>query len=54
LLITTIGSALPSLGVSSVWQNAIVGFLLLAAIAIDRVVAMRVARVLERRRARHG
>jgi rhamnose transport system permease protein len=54
LLITTIGSALPSLGVSSVWQNAIVGFLLLAAIAIDRVVALRVARVLERRRARHG
>jgi rhamnose transport system permease protein len=54
LLITTIGSALPSLGVSSVWQNAIVGFLLLAAITVDRIVALRVARVLEKRRARHG
>jgi rhamnose transport system permease protein len=54
LLITTIGGALPSLGVSSVWENAIVGFLLLLAIAIDRVVAMRVARVLEGRNIRHG
>ncbi len=54
LLLTTIGGALPTLGVSSVWQNAIVGFLLILAIAVDRLVALRVARVLARRSARHG
>jgi rhamnose transport system permease protein len=54
LLLTTINSALPSLGVSSSWEGAIDGFLLLAAIAVDRLVASRVARVLRRRNARHG
>jgi rhamnose transport system permease protein len=54
LLLTTINSALPSLGVSSSWEGAIDGFLLLAAIAVDRLVALRVARVLRRRNARHG
>jgi rhamnose transport system permease protein len=54
LLLTTINSALPSLGVSSSWEQAIDGFLLLAAIAVDRLVALRVASVLRRRNVRHG
>jgi rhamnose transport system permease protein len=54
LLLTTINSALPSLGVSSSWEGAIDGFLLLAAIAVDRLVALRVASVLRRRNVRHG
>ena len=54
LLLTTINSALPSLGVSSSWESAIDGFLLLAAIAVDRIVALRVAGVLRRRNVRHG
>ena len=53
LLLTTINSALPSLGVSSSWEAAIDGPLLLAAIAVDRLVALRVARVLRRRNVRH-
>lgn len=54
LLLTSINSMLPSLGVSSVWEQAIDGFLLLLAIAVDRVVALRVARALRRRHARHA
>ena len=54
LLLTTISSALPALGVSSVWQNAIVGFLLLVAIAIDRVVALRLAALLKKRGSRRA
>jgi len=54
LLLTTINSVLPSLGVSSSWEGAIDGFLLLAAIAVDRLVALRVANVLRRRNVRHG
>ena len=54
LLLTTINSVLPSLGVSSSWEGAIDGFLLLAAIAVDRVVALRVASALRRRNVRHG
>ncbi|MFL6076458.1 MAG: ABC transporter permease [Mycobacteriales bacterium] len=54
LLLTTINSVLPSLGVSSSWEGAIDGFLLLAAIAVDRVVALRVAGALRRRNVRHG
>ena len=54
VLLTTINSALPSLGVSSSWEATIDGFLLLAAIAVDRLVALRVARVLRRRRVRHA
>lgn len=54
LLLTAINSALPGLGVSSSWEGAIVGFLLLVAIAVDRVVAVRIARVLRRRNVRHG
>ncbi|MDN3263171.1 ABC transporter permease [Streptomyces sp. CSDS2] len=48
LLLTSVGSALPALGVSSVWVLAIDGVLLLLAIAVDRVVALRVATALKK------
>ncbi|MGH6657855.1 MAG: ABC transporter permease [Actinocrinis sp.] len=54
LLLTSINSVLPALNVSSVWVEAIDGFLLLVAIAADRIVAQRVANTLRRRNARHG
>ncbi|GAA5190790.1 ABC transporter permease [Rugosimonospora acidiphila] len=54
VLLTSINSVLPSLGVDSSWEQAIDGFLLLAAIAVDRLVALRVANVLRRRNVRHG
>jgi rhamnose transport system permease protein len=54
VLLTTINSVLPSLGVNSSWEGAIDGFLLLAAIAIDRLVAVRVASALRRRNLRHA
>jgi rhamnose transport system permease protein len=53
LLLTTIGSALPVLGIDQFWQRAIIGALILVAIVIDRVVALRVAASL-RRRDSHG
>jgi len=53
LLLTTIGSALVVLRVNPFWQQAITGTLLLLAISVDRVLALRVARLL-RRRSRHG
>ncbi|GAA4086169.1 ABC transporter permease [Nonomuraea soli] len=46
LLLTTIGSALPALGVSPFWQRASVGALILAAIGLDRALAVRLARTL--------
>ncbi|WP_333770598.1 ABC transporter permease [Streptomyces sp. IBSBF 2435] len=51
LLLTSINSVLPSIGVSSVWVQAIDGTLLLLAVAVDRVVALRVAAVLRKRAA---
>ena len=54
LLLTSINSMLPALGVSSVWELAIDGFLLLIAIAVDRIVALRVATALRRRTARRA
>jgi rhamnose transport system permease protein len=54
VLLTTINSVLPSLGVSSSWESAIDGFLLLAAIAVDRLVALRVNRLLRKRSVHHG
>jgi rhamnose transport system permease protein len=45
-LLTTIGSALPVLGVNPFWQRAAVGALILAAIGLDRALATRVARAL--------
>jgi rhamnose transport system permease protein len=52
LLLTTIGAALPVLGVNPFWQRAAVGALILAAIGLDRALAVRVARRLRGRRAR--
>jgi len=51
LLLTSINSVLPAIGVSSVWVQAIDGVLLLLAIAVDRVVALRVAALLRERAA---
>ena len=49
LLLTTIGSALPVLGIDQFWQQAIVGALILASIGTDKVVAARIAASLRRR-----
>jgi rhamnose transport system permease protein len=54
LLLTTIGSALPVLGIDQFWQQAIVGGLILLAIGADRVVAARMAARLRRREAHSG
>jgi rhamnose transport system permease protein len=54
LLLTSINSMLPALGVSSVWVLAINGVLLLLAIAVDRIVALRVATALKKRSARRA
>ncbi len=52
LLLTSVNSVLPALGVSSVWVLAINGVLLLLAIAVDRIVALRVAAALNALNAR--
>ncbi|WP_434740615.1 ABC transporter permease [Micromonospora sp. SH-82] len=52
VLLTTIGSALPVLGVSPFWQRAAVGVLILAAIGLDRALAVRMARRLRGGRTR--
>lgn len=44
VLLTTIGSALPVLGVNPFWQRAAAGALILAAIGLDRALAVRMAR----------
>ncbi|MGO1739925.1 MAG: ABC transporter permease [Actinomycetaceae bacterium] len=44
LLLTTINNALPSLGIDQFWQRAIVGALIIGAIALDRIVAVRLDR----------
>jgi rhamnose transport system permease protein len=54
LLITTIGSVLVVLKVDAFWQQAITGVLLLLAISVDRLLALRVARVLRKGNRRHG
>ncbi|MEV7091162.1 ABC transporter permease [Streptomyces sp. NPDC093085] len=54
LLLTTIGSALVVLKVDAFWQGAITGALLLAAISVDRIVALRMTAALRKRSARHG
>jgi rhamnose transport system permease protein len=52
LLLTTITSALTALRVDKFWQQAIVGVLILAAIVIDRIAALRTARKLRLSEAR--
>ncbi len=54
LLLTSINGMLPALGVSSVWVLAINGCLLVLAISVDKIVALRVAKSLKKRNARHG
>ncbi|MFC5828512.1 ABC transporter permease [Nonomuraea insulae] len=54
LLLTTIGSVLVVLKVNSFWQDALIGLLLLLAISVDRLLALRMTRVLRRRGARHA
>lgn len=44
LLLTVINNALPTLGIDQFWQRAIVGALIIGAIALDRIVAVRSAR----------
>ncbi len=41
VLLATINSALPVLGIHSLWQRAVVGVLILGAIILDRVLAVR-------------
>lgn len=44
LLLVSIDRALPILGVQDLWQQAVVGILIILAIALDRYLALRVAR----------
>jgi rhamnose transport system permease protein len=43
LLLTTIGTALPQLGLNPFWRDAAVGALILAAIVLDRTLTLRLA-----------
>jgi rhamnose transport system permease protein len=54
LLLNTINSALVVVNVSSFWSQALAGGLLLAAIAFDRLIAIRVAPALRTRRRSRG
>ncbi|MGC4759268.1 ABC transporter permease [Micromonospora trifolii] len=53
VLLTTIGSSLAVLRIDPFWQQAVVGALILAAIGLDRLLALRVAARL-RGRSAHG
>jgi rhamnose transport system permease protein len=46
VLLVTINRALPMVGISDFWQQALVGALIIAAIVLDRVLALRQARKL--------
>ena len=54
LLLQTITSALNTVGVSSLWTEAIAGFLLVLAITLDRGIQLRLSAALRRRRVRLG
>jgi len=54
LLLGTINVALDVLGISDFWDQAIAGFLLLLAIAIDRGISVRLAAALRKRGAEGG
>jgi rhamnose transport system permease protein len=51
LLLTTINSALPVLQVDAFWQQAFVGALILAAVGLDRLLAVRLTRRMKSRSA---
>ena len=46
MLLVTINRALPMVGISDFWQQALVGALIIGAIVLDRVLALRQARKL--------
>jgi rhamnose transport system permease protein len=46
LLLSTINSALYVLGISSFWDEAIAGFLLILAITLDRIISIRLTEAL--------
>ena len=54
LLLGTINVALDVLGISSFWDQAIAGFLLLLAITLDRLISVRLAAALRKRSAHDG
>jgi rhamnose transport system permease protein len=54
LLLTTINSALYVLGISSVWDQAISGFLLILAITVDRVISVKLTEALRLRSTRRA
>jgi rhamnose transport system permease protein len=54
LLLQTINSALYVLGISSIWEMAIAGLLLLVAITLDRAISVRLTAALRRRSAGVG
>jgi rhamnose transport system permease protein len=54
LLLSTIGSALVVLKVPSFWLQAIAGALLIGAIALDRLIGLRIAAALRQRSIRDG
>jgi len=49
LLLSSITSALNVLGISQLWLEAISGFLLLLAIALDRLISVKLTAALRRR-----
>jgi rhamnose transport system permease protein len=53
LLLATISTALYVLGISPFWDQAIWGFLLILAIALDQAISVRLTSALRLRRARH-
>ena len=53
LLLSTISSALYVLGISPFWDQAIWGFLLIVAIALDQTITERLTNALRLRRTRH-
>jgi rhamnose transport system permease protein len=50
LLLITISRALPILGVQDLWQQAVVGVLIIAAIVLDRYLALRTSRRIKAQR----
>jgi rhamnose transport system permease protein len=53
LLLSTISSALYVLGISPFWDQAIWGFLLILAIALDQTITVRLTSALRKKRTRH-
>ena len=49
-LLLTINRALPILGIEDFWQRAVVGVLIIGAIVLDRVLALRQSRRLREAR----